>query len=54
MSVENNDHAGSADGYNDIGAENAFHGELYFNTYGDVDGYCNDDGAQCSQGGCGQ
>lgn len=54
MSVEKNDHVGTADTYDDIGSENAYHGELYFNTYGGVDGYCNDnkDGAQCSQDGC--
>lgn len=37
MSVEKNYHAVSYDGYND-----AYHGELYFNTYGGVDGFCND------------
>ncbi|KAI5949255.1 hypothetical protein KGF57_004854 [Candida theae] len=47
---------GKNGGYDDIGRENAVHGQFYFNTYGGVDGYCNDnkDGAQCSQSGCGQ
>lgn len=51
-----NPNPGHNEGYNDIGRGNAVHGEFYFNTYGGVDGYCNDnkDGAQCSQPGCGQ
>lgn len=44
---------GEAADYDDMpgvggGTGNALHGEIYFNTYGGVDGYCNDshDGAQ--------
>lgn len=49
-----NDHVGIGQNYNDLGSENAVHGEWYFNTYGGIDGYCNDnkDGAQCSVIGC--
>lgn len=49
-----NDHVGQAQGYEDLGSENAVHGEWYFNTYGGIDGYCNDnkDGAQCPTVGC--
>lgn len=30
------------------------HGKLYFTTFGDIDGYCNDnkDDAQCPKGVC--
>ncbi|KAI5968997.1 hypothetical protein CANMA_001993 [Candida margitis] len=44
-----NPNPGHNEGYNDIGRGNAVHGEFYFNTYGGIDGYCNDnkDGAQC-------
>lgn len=50
-----NPHPGQDEGYDQIGDDNAFHGELYFNTYGGIDGFCNDnkDGAQCSTDGCG-
>lgn len=50
-----NRNPGSDEGYDQIGQCNAFHGELYFNTYGGIDGYCEDnkDGAQCSIDGCG-
>lgn len=49
-----NDHVGQAQGYDQLGSENAVHGEWYFNTYGGIDGYCNDnkDGAQCATDGC--
>ncbi|CCD26580.1 uncharacterized protein NDAI_0I00110 [Naumovozyma dairenensis CBS 421] len=49
LSVFRNDHVGHEETYDDLGRDNAVHGELYFNTYGGVDGYCNDnkDGAQC-------
>lgn len=52
--VTDNPHPGEGEDYNQLGAENAIHGELYFNTYGGVDGYCNDnkDGAQCSGNAC--
>ena len=52
--VTDNPHVGRSEGYDQLGAENAVHGELYFNTYGGVDGYCNDnkDGAQCSGDAC--
>ncbi|CCE61095.1 hypothetical protein TPHA_0A00100 [Tetrapisispora phaffii CBS 4417] len=39
IAAEKNDHTGVADVYDDIGKENAFHGELYFNTYGGVYSY---------------
>lgn len=50
-----NPNPGSDEGYDQIGVGNALHGELYFNTYGGIDGFCNDDkdGAQCSTDGCG-
>ncbi|KAI5952342.1 hypothetical protein KGF54_003208 [Candida jiufengensis] len=50
-----NPNPGQNEGYDQLGQDNALHGEFYFNTYGGVDGYCNDnkDGAQCSDGGCG-
>ncbi|CCE63106.1 hypothetical protein TPHA_0D04730 [Tetrapisispora phaffii CBS 4417] len=49
-----NPHPGQNEGYDQIGDGNAVHGELYFNTYGGVDGYCNDnkDGAQCPNPAC--
>lgn len=31
--------------------QNAYHGELYFNTYGGIDGQCNDNW-DCEFGGC--
>lgn len=54
LSVFKNDHVGRDETYNDLGTDNAVHGELYFNTYGGVDGFCNDnkDGAQCSGEAC--
>ena len=54
LSVFRNDHVGKEETYDDLGRDNAVHGELYFNTYGGVDGYCNDnkDGAQCSGEAC--
>lgn len=52
--VTENPNVGQAEGWDQIGQDNAVHGELYFNTYGGVDGYCNDnrDGAQCSTPDC--
>ncbi|CAI2034502.1 hypothetical protein SEUBUCD646_0I00100 [Saccharomyces eubayanus] len=54
-SVTDNPDPGHIENYSDIGEENAVHGELYFNTYGGVDGFCNDnkDGAQCAETACG-
>lgn len=45
---------GQNQGFDDIGRENAVHRELYFNTYGGIDEYCNDnkDGVQSNQPGC--
>lgn len=48
---------GEATNYQDISSvgtetENAMHSEVYFNTYGGIDGHCNnnEDGAQDSSG----
>lgn len=40
--------------YNDMVIKDGMAGELYFNTYGGIDGYCNTQhcGAQCSTDGC--
>ncbi|ODQ81010.1 hypothetical protein BABINDRAFT_119012 [Babjeviella inositovora NRRL Y-12698] len=50
-----NPNPGQGEGYDQLGRGNVVHGETYLNTYGGIDGYCNDnkDGAQCSQDGCG-
>ncbi|CCD26578.1 DUF5341 domain-containing protein NDAI_0H04050 [Naumovozyma dairenensis CBS 421] len=52
--VTDNPHPGQGEGYDDIGKENVMHGELYFNTFGGIDNYCNDskDGAQCPDDAC--
>ncbi|QLL30216.1 hypothetical protein HG536_0A00330 [Torulaspora globosa] len=42
----------SSNGFNNGDVQTAMHGEIYFNTYGGVDGQCNDY-YDCFTGDCG-
>ncbi|KAK9364395.1 YGL262W-like protein, partial [Lipomyces kononenkoae] len=43
-----NPNPGTSEGYDQMGTDDAMHGEIYYNTYGGIDSFCNDNhgGAQ--------